>query len=75
MLNLAQHRDYLMGERHRMRAAHFHLVRRDRPDPLFDVEFFPLRPAQFARADEHMRQNSQGRASEGVTVIVVDSAE
>lgn len=75
MLDLVQHRDYLTGERHGMRAAHFHLVPRDGPNPFLDIELFPLCPTQLAGTNEHMSKNSQGRAGEGMPVVVVDRAK
>ena len=58
-----------------MSATHFHLATRNRPHALVEVELAPIRPAQFAGADEDMRKKAERNLRQRVAVVILDGPQ
>ena len=74
-LKLAQDRHRARRQRDAMRAFHFHLFGRNRPNAPVEIEFRPFGGAQLPGADESQRQQLQRRAGFGRALIVCNGAQ
>lgn len=74
-LKIAQDRDGARGERHSMRAAHFHLFRLNQPEAAVKIELRPLRRAELARTNEGQSEQFESRPSLWRTLIALDGAQ
>ena len=74
-LQLSQQRHCLRGQRYDVRLPRLHLVRRDPPLTLQEIEIFPGRVAEFAWADKDQRCKPQRELRDESPVVAIDGSQ